>query len=73
MTKSFIGFIPDFEESKQIVIAKWKTMEEAIEFAKEKFWFTGDKMGKVEWKDDTWIGIMKRTEYTININEKIKK
>ena len=48
-------------------------MKEAIEFAKEKFWFTGDRMEKVEWKDDTWIGIMKRTEYTININEKINK
>jgi len=73
MTKTLIGFIPNLEGSKQIVIAKWKTMEEAIEFANEKFWFTGDEMEKVEWKDDTWIGIMKRTEYTININEKIKK
>ena len=64
MSKTLIGFIPNLEESKQIVIAKWKTMEEAIKFAKEMYGFDWDTMEKVKSREDTWIWIMK----TINIS-----
>lgn len=60
MKKKLIAFIPDFEESKQIVIAKWKTMEEAIKFAKEMYGFDWDTMEKVRSKKDTRIWVMKR-------------
>ena len=60
MSKTLIGFIPNFEESKQIVIAKWKTMEEAIKFAKEMYGFDWDIMEKVKSKKDSRIWVMKR-------------
>ena len=64
MSKTLIGFIPNLEESKQIVIAKWKTMEEAIKFAKEMYGFDWDTMEKAKSRENTWIWIMK----TINIS-----
>ena len=64
MSKTLIGFIPNLEESKQIVIAKWKTMEEAIKFAKEMYGFNWDIMEKAKSRENTWIWIMK----TINIS-----
>lgn len=60
MSKTLIGFIPNLEESKQIVIAKWKTMEEAIKFAEEMYGFDWDTMEKVKSRKDTRIWVMKR-------------
>lgn len=60
MKKKLIGFIPDLEESKQIVIAKWKTMEEAIKFAKGMYSFDWDTMEKVKSRKDTRIWVMKK-------------
>lgn len=60
MKKKLVGFIPDFEESKQIVIAKWKTMEEAIKFAKEMYGFDWDTMEKAKSREDIRIWVLKR-------------
>ena len=60
MKEKLIAFIPDFEESKKIVIARWKTMEEAIMFAKKICGFDWKKMEKLEDKENTWIWIMKK-------------
>ena len=60
MKKNLIAIIPGFEESKKIVIAKWKTMEEAIKFAKEMYGFDWDTMEKVESRENTRIWVMKR-------------
>ena len=73
MTKTFIGIVPNLE-SKQIVIAKWKTMEEAIEFAKKNYGFTWDHLTKAEWNNNCRIGTMDKwnLEQT-ELNEKLQK
>ena len=71
MTKTFIGMLPDFEDSEQIIISKWKTMEEAIEFAKKMFWFNWTHLEKAKWDNDCWIGTMKRSEYKVNTPKEI--
>ena len=63
MSKTLIGFIPNLEESKQIIIAKWKTMEKAIKFAKEMYGFDWNTMEKVKSRKDTRIWVLKRNNY----------
>ena len=67
MTKNLIWFtVPDW--SKQIVISKWKTMQEAIKFAKEMYGFDWNDMEKVKGKENTRIWIMNRKSFKINKN-----
>ena len=70
MTKKFIGIIPNLE-TKQIVIAPWKTMEEAIEFARKMFGFNWNNMKKAKNRENTWIGVMYTKSCITNNNTKI--
>lgn len=61
--------VANSEWNKRIIIAKWKTMEEAIEFAQKIFWFKWNYLEKAEWDNDAWIGIMNQSDYYLNVTE----
>ena len=66
MKKQLVMFVPNLEQSQQIIIAQWKTMEEAIEFARKMFWFKWDYLEKFEKCENTWIWEMDTKDYIMH-------
>ena len=54
------------------IIVQGKSMVEAVENAKNMFWFSWTYLEKAEWDNDCRIWTMKRSEYKVNKPEEIK-